>query len=858
MSLDDATVDSCLAETLAKLKRQKDQEQDKDEEEEDDDFFNNLFSQAPETASQESSTDTTNDTAIRTSEEAGDASEVGEPEPSEALDPGEQRLEDEASSRNSVTERNLAAMPSSQAEATPKQEMHSHSNAERGSLLLLAQTDTPVVDDQKMHAAAGCSSQPVMDELVDVISTSRQGPFYNQLGAVMEDDLKPAALPANPMALSTTAPCPFSHAPTVAGSVDASNCSTAVFLQNPPSSLPFACAKPTRAKASQQQPTEQALPATLISTHNGDDDVILVDDADDEDDELDKDDRDEVFFVQTVRPQSETAEAKQKKLREEAKLMTTVTGRSFLFVQYLLESHAKLTSSLAAGRTAPDISVIALDDLVPMLELMIKQQRRFKRNKINTHVDIGYHYTKSETLRHIRTNGLLTLADRKKNNLEINYNGSAYGDGVYTCSDPFQWESYGDIGLIVARLQGETSTDSQAASRSMYSPLVTARQLNESSKTYVSDSMVVLRNRSQVVPLIRFSKPYTDQTFEYHKKMQFMADMFFNGGASTQVRPFVFSPPTQPLSYGFGLAATHASSAAAAFGWGASQSKYAGGTWNRNPRYPHAQNAFHGAGRGYVLQPNDSDDEPDDEGDSEVIRYVAPDNLQSGALKCIVQLPDNPCSADDDCAICLNSLDEGKLGQIGCGHRFHYDCIVECVLHSTRCPLCSQNLGGAPQGPMPSGTMTVVLNPAMPCAGYPRGSIEISYQIPDGVQKSYHTYVMRFIANVARLDSSIFSLLCYSIGQKSWSSVPWGPSNCILTQLWRRTTATEAPEVCLCPRHDIQYRNVANHTAAQRLNVGLNSSQDFAFGRCPSAWFSRSELFCQLQCGTGFGGRAAF
>ena len=44
---------------------------------------------------------------------------------------------------------------------------------------------------------------------------------------------------------------------------------------------------------------------------------------------------------------------------------------------------------------------------------------------------------------------------------------------------------------------------------------------------------------------------------------------------------------------------------------------------------------------------------------------------------------------DDNCAICLNRIDEGqKLGKIECMHLYHLSCLNKWIKKKTQCPLC--------------------------------------------------------------------------------------------------------------------------------------------------------------------------
>jgi hypothetical protein len=61
----------------------------------------------------------------------------------------------------------------------------------------------------------------------------------------------------------------------------------------------------------------------------------------------------------------------------------------------------------------------------------------------------GYHNTKPDAMSHITTKGLMTRSERGTHAA-----GLAFGDGIYTANNPFAFQHFGPVGLLVARLQG--------------------------------------------------------------------------------------------------------------------------------------------------------------------------------------------------------------------------------------------------------------------------------------------------------------------------------------------------------------------------------------------------------------------
>jgi hypothetical protein len=134
------------------------------------------------------------------------------------------------------------------------------------------------------------------------------------------------------------------------------------------------------------------------------------------------------------------------------------------------------------------LQALAKDDLFYFAQALLRLQADFRLAGKPTRVDWGFHYTQQASLSRIRTNGLLTKADRKSRKITTKTRrASTHGDGIYTCND--HWEGvlgkYGNVGILVARLPGERSIDS----------------------TFVDDRhMVVLKQSEQCLPLVLFPR----------------------------------------------------------------------------------------------------------------------------------------------------------------------------------------------------------------------------------------------------------------------------------------------------------------------------------------------------------------
>jgi hypothetical protein len=56
----------------------------------------------------------------------------------------------------------------------------------------------------------------------------------------------------------------------------------------------------------------------------------------------------------------------------------------------------------------------------------------------------------------IQQDGLMTVADRDRNGIRNRQKGTYYGDGVYIATNPYAFQSFGNVGLLVAVLLGRT------------------------------------------------------------------------------------------------------------------------------------------------------------------------------------------------------------------------------------------------------------------------------------------------------------------------------------------------------------------------------------------------------------------
>lgn len=124
----------------------------------------------------------------------------------------------------------------------------------------------------------------------------------------------------------------------------------------------------------------------------------------------------------------ESIEAHQREERKHNELKwmkESHAGRSVLLVERIIQLIDKHKN---AG-----VEPVGKDDAVFLAELMFQQQEKFKSTaKTPSHVSIGYHYTQSESLGTIRTDGLLTVEDRVAAKKGSSRNNAYFGNGIYT------------------------------------------------------------------------------------------------------------------------------------------------------------------------------------------------------------------------------------------------------------------------------------------------------------------------------------------------------------------------------------------------------------------------------------------
>jgi Deltex C-terminal domain/Ring finger domain len=212
---------------------------------------------------------------------------------------------------------------------------------------------------------------------------------------------------------------------------------------------------------------------------------------------------------------------------------TPTPERARDFVKKITANHARL---LTSNPDQPNkCSPVDPDKMVLLAERLFATQESFRQHGKNVHVDIGYHYTKSDSMGRIRTDALLTKAKGRAASINGRSNGAAFGDGIYTCTNAFSYKCCGDQGLLVARLQGQIGEHGEASGGA---DTIVGRGGS-------TDEVCVLQSSSQCVALAKFHAGLVElsdddalgneMVYIYHCSLQEILDECFNGGVKTPI-----------------------------------------------------------------------------------------------------------------------------------------------------------------------------------------------------------------------------------------------------------------------------------------------------------------------------------
>lgn len=529
-------------------------------------------------------------------------------------------------------------------------------------------------------------------------------------------------------------------------------------------------------------------PSKLLPAKRSGPDLIplrpwVVDNAE-EDEKLVKLQAEERLKMEDEKLAAELQEEEMRLADEKERMLSTNDGCAFLFVQSVL----KVCKGLSDVLGDKDILPVSEDDMVYMTNRMLELRDTFQAKGKDVSVDIGYHYTSSSALKHIQQDGLMTHCDRlsnkKLNQQEVEpKHALLFGDGVYTGNFPAEFIKYGEIGILVARLQGQkfrvqpddvniggtlknysmkplnkADTLGQAAVDAGFDTIIGNKSIGRQ-PYYRLDEVVLLRS-SQCIPLVYFPssliKYYHTEVPEpikhYLDAMEKATNTYLNqphlqqktlpSHSSTTTKPFqvgVVPSPTKkrpkqrpkkaPPSSGIGPV-TQLAVGTQPFAFGTQRPIVTG------PLLPLVSSTSgFGTNPTFGWYPNTSSAVKE-----ELITYTAPNHLPLPDLSKLV--PPKVWNALDLCSICHDTLgnDTSLLLQTKCNHIYHKECLQTALQHSHKCPSCQIGIVGVKlTGKSPSGTMKVSVKQDISCQGYDTvGCIEIKYDIFEGVQKSYH------------------------------------------------------------------------------------------------------------------------
>jgi hypothetical protein len=208
-----------------------------------------------------------------------------------------------------------------------------------------------------------------------------------------------------------------------------------------------------------------------------------------------------------------------------------VEDKAWKFVERVLamvDEMSKVEGSL--------VQAVASDSMFYVAKRMISAQQVFHTAGKPTVVDLGYHYTLKENMDTIRSGGLMSSKERAAKGLSAaQNNGAKYGNGIYTATNPCAWHGrYGDVGLVVARLQGANANFHPARANTSNQDSVTVERDN-------AGECVILASSQQCIPILQFDSsqisrnshvhPGNMLVTRYHVALQTLIDETFNDKA---------------------------------------------------------------------------------------------------------------------------------------------------------------------------------------------------------------------------------------------------------------------------------------------------------------------------------------
>ena len=192
-------------------------------------------------------------------------------------------------------------------------------------------------------------------------------------------------------------------------------------------------------------------------------------------------------------------------------------------------------------------SAVSRDVMATLAYCLMETQDNFREAGKNHRVDLGYHYTQKANMARIQTDGLMTKKERSSHRIQVDMkHGSVFGDGVYTGNNPYCFRKYGEVGLLVARIQGMVRFVEVKGRPTMDGAFdtVVGNKLGRFRRLTCSDDVtdntphdeVVLLTSKQCLPLVKYDRDLIPKTpkagynpiEKYHAAMQSVVDEYFN------------------------------------------------------------------------------------------------------------------------------------------------------------------------------------------------------------------------------------------------------------------------------------------------------------------------------------------
>ena len=140
---------------------------------------------------------------------------------------------------------------------------------------------------------------------------------------------------------------------------------------------------------------------------------------------------------------------------------------------------------------------------------------------------------------------------------------------------------------------------------------------------------------------------------------------------------------------------------------------------------------------------------------------------------------------NDVCPICMQDMDLSTVRLKECGHTFHLSCLTGAASRKMAFLMCRSPLEIkiTPRGHMPTGSLVILLNASLTCAGYQPSSIVLRYIFATGRQRPYHPNPGTRYTGTARVayvpDTKEGQLLVDRLVE----AFQWGLTFCIETSL---------------------------------------------------------------------------